>query len=333
MERIVFGTRGSALALAQTRCVIAAVRRIRPDLNLEERIIRTAGDRLADAPLAVVGGVGLFTGELERALLSGEVDVAVHSMKDLPTTSSEPLVIAAVPPREDPRDALVLPRSSKHTAEEVSEPPSGNFDIQAGLASLSKLLVREGAVVGTSSPRRRAQLRHLRPDLQFRDIRGNVDTRLRKVDSGEYDACVLASAGLRRLGLAERAALPLSPEVCLPAPGQGALAVQCLASRSELVSLLESLNDVRAAAETTAERAVLRGLGSGCRVPVGALARVVDGVLILQVCLADPLGERLVRVSVEGDISDPALVGARAVELLFKRGGEEILRSLTQHLP
>jgi hydroxymethylbilane synthase len=311
MERVVFGTRGSALALAQTRSVIAAVRRIRPDLNLEERIVHTAGDRMADAPLAAVGGTGLFTSELERAVLGGEVDVAVHSMKDLPTTSPEPLVIAAVPPREDPRDALVLPRGSKHAVGEVSELP-----------------LREGAVVGTSSPRRRAQLGYLRPDLQFRDIRGNVDTRLRKVDSGEYDACILASAGLRRLGLTERACLPISPEVCLPAPGQGALAVQCLADRSELVSLLGSLSDEHAVAETAAERAVLRELGSGCRVPVGALARVINGVLLLQACLADPLGERLVRVSVEGDISDPVSVGAKAVELLLKQGGEEILHCL-----
>lgn len=308
MDTLVVGTRGSALALAQTRGVIAALIRLCPGLAIQERVIRTTGDRLADAAPTGATGIGLFTRELERALSDGTVDFAVHSLKDLPTTSSPSLCIAAVPPREDPRDALALPEGC------------------AGHPGLNSLPLPPGAVVGTSSPRRRAQLRSVRPDLTFRDIRGNVDTRLRKIDSREYDAAVFALAGLRRIGLAHRAAHILPPDVCTPAPGQGALALQCRADDERVRSLLALLNHADTAAEVAAERSLLRALGGGCSVPVGALGRVECGRLSLLACIADPSGETVIRVRLESDASTAEALGGEAAEELLRRGGRSILQ-------
>jgi hydroxymethylbilane synthase len=301
---VTLGTRASALARAQTDLVAALIATARPGLALSTRVLSTAGDRTQDsgAPLPEIGGKGLFTAELERALLEGEIDVAVHSLKDLPTEDAAGVVVAAVTSREDVRDCLVA-----RTA--------------ASLADLA-----EGALVGTSSLRRSAQLAALRPDLQIRSIRGNVDTRVRKVQAGEYDAAVLAAAGVRRLGLESSVSEWLPPETMLPAPGQGALAVQCRDDDAAMRSLLAELDDVRARAETTAERAFLRALGGGCAAPVAAHAVATTTPRVrLQGLVASVDGRDVVRVRGEGDSVE---VGFRLAEEALSRGADRILRNV-----
>ena len=275
------GTRGSALALAQAHLVAE-----RLDVDVEIRILRTAGDT-SDRPIRELGD-GVFVTVIEEALRAGEIDLAVHSLKDLPTEESADLVIAAIPTREDPRDVLVT-RS------------------RDGLSGL-----RRGAVVGTSSPRRAAFLRALRPDAIAREIRGNVDTRLRKVRDGEYDAVVVAAAGLRRLRIAfdEGEALPI--ELCPPAPGQGALAVQVRARDDELAATLAALDDPATRIAVTAERALLRAMGASCEIPLGAIGRYAAGTVELDAALAGDDGVR--RASARG--SDPHDVARRTAEAL-----------------
>ncbi len=278
---IAIGTRGSALALAQARLI---AERLGPDVAL--RVLRTAGD-LSDRPIRELGD-GAFVTAIEEALRAGEIDVAVHSLKDLPTEEPSDLIIAAIPVREDPRDVLIT-RS------------------RDGLAGLPR-----GAVVGTSSPRRAAFLLALRADATCREIRGNVDTRLRKVRDGEYDAVVVAAAGLRRLGIAfdEREAIPI--ELCPPAPGQGALAVQIRAVDAELRARIVALDDRATRAAVTAERALLRLLGASCEIPLGAIGRYEDGDIALDAALADHAGLR--RASARG--TDPLDVARRVADAL-----------------
>lgn len=278
---ITIGTRGSALALAQTRLV---AERLGPDVAL--RVLRVAGD-LSDRPIRELGD-GVFVTAIEEALRAGEIDVAVHSLKDLPTEEPSDLVIAAIPVREDPRDVLIT-RS------------------RDGLAGLPP-----GAVVGTSSPRRAAFLHALRADATCREIRGNVDTRLRKVRDGEYDAVVVAAAGLRRLGIAfdEREALPI--ELCPPAPGQGALAVQIRARDDRLAARLAALDDRATRVAVTAERALLRAMGASCEIPLGAIGRYANGLVELYAALVTPAGVR--RASERGP--DPLEVARRAADAL-----------------
>ncbi|MHB9132566.1 MAG: hydroxymethylbilane synthase [Armatimonadota bacterium] len=247
------GTRGSALALAQSRWVAAEVEKLGVPVTLE--IIRTIGDQVTDRPLEAIGVRGVFVKEIETALLTGAVDLAVHSMKDLPGEMTEGLTIAAVPPREDPRDVLV------------------------GRVAPTLDALPPGAVVGTSSLRRRAQMLAVRPDLQVADMRGNVDTRLRKLDEGQYDAICLAAAGLHRLGLGGRITQYFPTELMMPAVGQGALALQTRADDAELLAALTPMNDAATFNAVRAERAVLAELGGGCSLPLGALA-VIDGELI-----------------------------------------------------
>jgi len=289
---MIIATRGSALALWQAQWVAGRLE------GVEILTIKTTGDRLAGASLVEAGGKGLFTKEIEEALLEGRADVAVHSLKDLPTGMDDRLVVAAVPRREDPRDALVGRR----------------------LAELGR-----GSRVGTSSPRRKAQLLHLRPDLTVQDIRGNVDTRLRKLDEGHYDAVVLAAAGLRRLGQDGRIAEVLDAEVMCPAVGQGALAIQCRADDAETRRRLAALEDPATRAEVTAERAMLAGLGGGCRVPIGGWAREAGNRLRLEAVVASVDGSELVRVRVEGETADPEGLGRRASRELLERGAARIL--------
>lgn len=301
---VTLGTRGSALARAQTELVAALLAAARPGLALSTQVLSTAGDRTQDSgePLPEIGGKGLFTAELERALEAGEIDVAVHSLKDLPTQDAEGVVVGAVTSREDVRDCLVT----------------------GSAASLSEL--REGAVVGTSSLRRSAQLTELRPDFEIRSIRGNVDTRIRKVERGEYDAALLAAAGIRRLGLESAVAEWLSPETMLPAPGQGALAVQCRADDAAIRNLLADLDDAAARAETTAERAFLEALGGGCAAPVAALAVTTTTPHVrLQGLVASVDGRDVVRVRGEGD---PVEVGTRLAQEALSAGADRILRSV-----
>ena len=261
MSRIVLGSRGSALALAQTRWVAERLQEAHPGLEVTVEIFSTAGDRIQDRPLPAIGGKGLFTRELEEALLDGRIDGAVHSLKDLPTEMTPGLTLGAIPARENPADMLV----SRTGGTLAKLPP--------------------GAVVGTSSPRRRAQLARLRPDLRFTDLRGNVTTRLRKVREGVVDATVLAAAGLARLGLLEEAdGWVLPPELMLPAPGQGALALQIRDGDAQMADLAAALHDPDTARAVAAERAVLAALGTGCSAPVGALARIQGETLVLDAC-------------------------------------------------
>jgi hydroxymethylbilane synthase len=301
---VTLGTRGSALARAQTELVAALLAAARPEAALSTQVLSTAGDRTQESgePLPEIGGKGLFTAELERALLEGEIDVAVHSLKDLPTEDAAGVVVGAVTSREDVRDCLVA-RSA------------------GSLADLP-----DGALVGTSSLRRSAQLAALRPDLEIRSIRGNVDTRIRKVEAGEYDAALLAAAGIRRLGLESAVSEWLPSETMLPAPGQGALAIQCRVDDVAMRNLLADLDDPATRAETTAERAFLEVLGGGCAAPVAALAVTTTTPHVrLQGLVASVDGRDVVRVRGEGD---PVEVGARLAQEALSLGADRILRNV-----
>jgi len=293
------GTRGSRLARWQTARVAEALRVA--GLETEEVLIETTGDRLIDQPLPEIGGKGVFTEALERALQDEEIDFAVHSLKDLPVEPSEGIVVAAVLMRADPGDALL-----SRTGE--------------GLATLAR-----GARVGTSSVRREAQLRAARPDLTIVPLRGNVDTRVQKLDRGEYDAIVLAIAGLDRLGLADRITERLGPDVMLPAPGQGALAVQCRATDSVVGRALAAIDDPAARAATTAERAFLAGLGGGCSAPIAALGKVTGRALGLRGLVASVDGQRVVRVELMGAAADAVSVGGELARYARARGAVELL--------
>ena len=295
------GTRQSRLALAQTRWVIERLKERAPRLEVAVVPIRTTGDVDRTTPLAQMGGRGVFVTEVERALAAGEVDFAVHSYKDLPTSPAEGLTIAAVPGREDVRDALVT-----RTGVGVDDLPAG-------------------ARVGTGSPRRQAQLAAYRPDLTFEAIRGNVETRRGRVGSGEFDATVLALAGLRRAGLLE-GAVPIPLSVLLPAPGQGALALQCRADDPEVAALLRLVDDAAAHAGADAERSLLALLRGGCHAPVGAYCRPSEereGEWILDACVADPEGRGQARVRVAG--GSPAELAHQAYAALKDH---EVVRTL-----
>jgi len=295
---LVIGSRGSQLALWQARWVAGRLGEIGLETRME--IIRTTGDRITGVPLAMVGAKGLFTKEIEEALLAGTIDLAVHSLKDLPTELPAGLTIAAIPEREDARDAL------------VGRPLDG---------------LPAGARVGTSSLRRSAQLRHLRPDLVVEPVRGNVDTRLRKLDEGRYASIVLASAGLRRLGWAERIVQTFEPEVMCPAVGQGALAIETR-DRGAGLEACRRLNHEPTRIAVTAERAVLRALGGGCQVPIGAHAVVAGEHLDILAIVASPEGERLLRDSSSGPASEAERIGAGLARRLLGAGASRILESV-----
>jgi hydroxymethylbilane synthase len=304
LAAVIVGTRASALARVQTDAVIGLLRDTWPELECETRVLETAGDRTqaSGQPLPEIGGKGLFTAELERALREGEIDVAVHSLKDLPTEDAEGVVVGAVSVREDVRDCLVAREG--HALVEL--PP--------------------GATVGTSSLRRSAQLRALRPGLDLRSIRGNVDTRLRKVADGEYDAVVLAAAGVRRLGLESAVTDWLAADTVLPAPGQGALAIQCRADDEAILAALAALDDAKSRAETTAERAFQRTLGAGCAAPVAALAAVTTTPRVrLQGLVASVDGRQMVRVDGEGE---PLEIGSALAQEALAAGADRILAAI-----
>jgi len=295
---LVIGSRGSQLALWQANWIAARLAERGHETRIE--IIKTTGDKITDVPLAKVGTKGLFTKEIEEALLDGRIDLAIHSLKDLPTEVPPGLTLAAVPEREDPRDAMV----------------------GACLNDLPR-----GAKVGTSSLRRAAQLRVARPDLEIESVRGNLDTRVRKLDEGQYRAIVLAAAGLTRLGWAHRIAEILSPEVMCPAVGQGALAVE---TRAEGVAheICAALDHAATRAAVTAERAVLAALGGGCQVPIGAHAVVTgDSLRLIGVVIA-PDGMRAVRKNFDGAAADAEEIGKRVGQELLDAGGREILEQV-----
>ena len=301
------GTRGSLLALAQSKWTAAALETNgAPEVSLE--VIRTVGDEHLDQPLNEISGKGVFTRELDEALLGGRVHLAVHSLKDLPTILPEGLCIAATPCRVDPRDVLVGPEGTSTT-----------------LASL-----KEGAVVGTSSLRRVALLNAFRRDVTPRTIRGNVDTRLRKLDDGQFDAIILAGAGLTRLGLAGRANEWLERTSWLPAPGQGALGIVTRTEDTETRQLVAALNDPDSFAAVTAERTFLEALGGGCQVPIGALGVPYDESLRMWGLVASPDGRRVVRGDLTGSLTDPQALGHQLADLLRERGAEAILAELDE---
>ena len=299
------GTRGSLLALTQSKWVAAALE-TNGGPRVEIEVIRTVGDEHLDQPLHEISGQGLFTRELDEALLNERIQLAVHSLKDLPTVLRDGLSIAATPGRVDPRDVLVGPEGKQTT-----------------LAALKK-----NAVVGTSSLRRVALLHAFRQDVTPRTIRGNVDTRLRKLDEGEFDAIILAAAGLTRLGLARRASEWLERTAWLPAPGQGALAIVTRSEDSETRQWVGALNDPDSFGAVSAERMFLEALGGGCQVPIGALGVPYDQKLRLWGLVASPDGRRVVRGDLTGSLSDPQALGQELAGLLRDRGAEAILAEL-----
>jgi hydroxymethylbilane synthase len=305
-ESLIIGSRGSKLALWQAEWVRSQLKAQHPELRVDIEIIKTSGDVLKNAPLSMIGGKGVFTKELEEALLDRRIDLAVHSLKDLPTTLPPQLTIAAITEREDPRDALIL-----------------REDAQTANPSIKNL--HAGAVVGTSSLRRLAQLKHLRGDLGIKDLRGNVDTRLRKLDAGEYDAIILAAAGLRRLGLEHRISAALHFDEMLPAIGQGALGIETRDDDEATIELLAPLHHSATHSSCTAERALLRALGGGCQLPIAGHATVKDNHMRLDGLVAGLSGEVIIRETLEGDASEATTLGETLAQHLLSRGAASLL--------
>jgi hydroxymethylbilane synthase len=303
---LIIGSRGSALALAQTSWVKEQIFRHFPEAELAVKVIKTSADRDATASIRSGSAIGVFVKELEQALVDGEIDLAVHSMKDLPTRIPPGLRIGAVPEREDARDALV-----SATGESLSKLP-------------------EGARVGTGSLRRQAQILARRPDLKIMEIRGNIDTRLKKLEDGAYDAVVLACAGLNRLGLQNRIVARLSLQEMLPAPGQGALAIEARANDRRLEPIAAALNHPATSAAVAAERSFLQRMGGGCNVPVAVHARLTGSFMEIDGLVASPDGRRIVRDSVRGSADGAQDAAVRLAEEILARGGRVILDALQQ---
>lgn len=315
------GTRGSQLAQWQANWVAAQLRQVGHNVELVE--IKTEGDLDHRRSVEEIGSQGVFTKEIQRALVAGAVDVAVHSLKDLPTEPVVGLVLAAVPARESTADVLVVGRGVTVEARGASENTSIRASSTGSVTYLSML--PQGARVGTGSMRRRAQLWHLRPDLQLEDVRGNVDTRLRKLDEGHFDAIVLAEAGLRRLGLTDRIQNILPLDVMLPAVGQGALGIECRAEDSEMQSALGPLDDPATHAAVVAERALLAQLRGGCMAPVGALAVVQAAALRLQAVVLSADGTRRLFANDAGTPHEAPEVGKRVANALLLQGAAELI--------
>jgi hydroxymethylbilane synthase len=301
---VVLGTRGSKLAIQQSEWVQAQLHALAPHVTVTLRRIQTSGDRILDVPLAQIGGKGLFVKEIEEALLSGEIDLAVHSMKDVPTELPKKLAILCVPPREDPRDALIS-RDGR-----------------------SFMNLPRGARIGTSSLRRQSQLLHARPDLTIVMLRGNLDTRLKKLREGQFDAIVLAAAGLRRLAWAHEITEYLAPQISLPAIGQGALGIEGRRDDHFIHALLAELNHAPTRTAVLAERALLHRLQGGCQVPIAAHATLTGRQVSLEGLVSSVDGKELIRDTVEGAIEDPESIGVQLAERLLARGGDKILQAI-----
>ncbi|WP_322999742.1 hydroxymethylbilane synthase [Castellaniella sp.] len=304
-EKLVIATRASRLALWQAHHVRDRLRRLYPACSVELLEMTTRGDQILDRTLSKVGGKGLFVKELETALLDGRADLAVHSLKDVPVDLHDPFTLAAILDRADPCDALV-----SNTADSLDDLPAG-------------------AVVGTSSLRREAQLRARYPELVVKPLRGNLDTRLSKLDRGDYAAIVLAAAGLQRLGLGDRIRAVLPVDLSLPAAGQGALGIETLADRADLRTWLEPLASRDATACTLAERAVSRALGGSCQVPLAAYAVLQPDGLWLRALVAEPDGSRVLRAQARGDAAQAESLGAAVAQELFGQGASDILTRLS----
>ncbi|MGD1898738.1 MAG: hydroxymethylbilane synthase [Phormidesmis sp.] len=298
------GSRKSQLALVQTHWVQAELSKAFPDINFEVHTMESKGDKILDVALSKIGDKGLFTQELEDDMLNGNIDFAVHSLKDLPTMLPEGLMLGCVTEREDPADALVV--HEKHKDKQLDTLP-------------------EGAVIGTSSLRRLAQLRHYFPHFQFKDIRGNVNTRLRKLDDGEYDAIVLAAAGLNRLEMSDRIHQILPPEISLHAVGQGALGIECRQGDEDILSVLKVLEHQPTAQRCYAERAFLRELEGGCQVPIGVNTAIEGDQLTLKGIVASLDGQQLIKDTVTGAPVDAESMGKELAKRLRSQGAQEIL--------
>jgi hydroxymethylbilane synthase len=309
IKGLTIGTRGSKLAISQAEWVKTRLKEAHPDLAVELLVIKTSGDMILGVPLAKIGGKGLFVKEIENALLEGRVDLAVHSMKDVPIVIPSGLSIEGMTRREDPLDALVSRRGY-------------------GLGALPP-----GARIGTSSLRRQAQLLNVRPDFAIVSIRGNLDTRLRKLEQQPLDAVVLASAGLKRLDLGHRITETIPPEICLPAIGQGVLAIETRQEDRDLHELIAFLNDAETALTIRAERAFLRRLEGGCQVPIAAYARFMEHNLEIEGMVASVDGKKLVRHRKRGKPGAAEELGIQLAETILSLGGDEILREIYQQNP
>ena len=303
-QKIIIASRESLLAMWQAKFIQKCLGELYPQTEVSILGMTTRGDQILDQSLAKIGGKGLFIKELEQALEDGRADIAVHSMKDMPMNVPEGFKLAAITEREDPRDAFV----SIH---------------YSGLDALP-----EGSVVGTSSLRRESQLRAQFPHLEVHPLRGNVQTRLRKLDEGQYAAIILAAAGLKRLGLSDRIAALLSPEQSLPAVGQGALGIECRADRTDLVALMQPLHHQETAYCVEAERALSRVLGGSCQVPLGAFAEINNGTLQLRGFVAQPDGKRIVSDALNGKPETGITMGQQLAQKLISKGAGEILATL-----
>ncbi len=301
---LIIGTRQSLLALWQSNHISGLLRKQYPDCQVTLKKIVTKGDRILDVPLAQIGGKGLFTKEIETELLDGTVDLAVHSLKDMPTVLPEGLCLTAITTRANVGDAFV---SNKY-------------------ASFSEL--PQGAVLGTSSLRRKAQLLAVRPDLKIVDLRGNVDTRLRKLDEGQMDAIILAAAGLERLGHADRIREIIPTTVCLPAVGQGALAIECRSDNKEVREMLAFLNDLPTKQATDAERAFLGLIEGGCQVPIGVHAEVENDNVKIEAVIASLDGSKVLRNNITGPAADAVGLGRKLGQQMLTEGGEQILADI-----
>jgi len=305
MKKIItIGTRKSLLALWQSNYIKDCLEKQYPDCEVRLQKIVTKGDKILDVPLSKIGGKGLFTKEIETALLEGEVDLAVHSLKDMPTKLPDGLCLTAITRRAVVGDAFV---SNKYRT--FAEMPAG-------------------AVLGTSSLRRKAQLLARRPDLDIRDLRGNVDTRLRKLDDGQYDAIILAAAGLTRLGYADRIRETLPCEFCIPAVGQGALAIECRSDNTEVRNLLEFLNHPETKSCTDAERAFLGLVEGGCQVPIGVHADIANDTMHITAIIASLDGSTLIRDEINGNPADAIVLGKTLGNRMLEKGGREILDAI-----
>ena len=298
------GTRGSKLALAQSEWVKKKIEARHPHAQVQVVRIKTTGDKILDSPLAKIGGKGLFVKEIEEGLLTGRVDLAVHSMKDVPAALPEGLILSTFPEREDPRDAFV---SVKY--ERLEQLP-------------------QGARVGTGSLRRSAHLMHIRPDLELVPVRGTVDTRLRKLDGGEFEAIILAAAGMRRLGFKDRISQVLSTKQMLPAIGQGALGLEVRRDDEQTIDLIHFLNNEETEATVKAERAFLKELEGGCQVPIAAFCQLNDKVLHLEGMVAELDGSHVIRNETRGERSEAEEIGIRLARRLLAAGADKILERI-----
>ncbi len=306
-SKVVIGTRGSKLALWQAEWVKSELQKLRPDVEVELNKIKTTGDKILDVPLAKAGGKGLFVKEIEEALLNGGADLAVHSMKDVPTDFPEGLHLPVICKREDPRDAFISRiRNSKFEIRNFSDLP-------------------HGATIGTSSLRRSCQLLNIRPDLKITQLRGNLDTRIRKLDEGQFDAIILAAAGIKRLGWSSRITEIIPDKVSLPAIGQGAIGIECRIRDEFINEIISPLNDHETSLCVRVERAFLKKLEGGCQVPIAAYARLVEGRIVMDGLVGSIAGERIVKGHIEESAAHTEAIGIALAEDILSKGAREIL--------